>query len=113
MQIEDKEPARLMDLLHTCRAAIRPALATAAFVGLGTIAVPAFADSDVTLSYAMWDQAQMPAMQQIISEFHQAHPNINVKIQLTPWSDYWTKLRTAATGGSAPDVFWMTVAYFK
>jgi multiple sugar transport system substrate-binding protein len=113
VQIEDKEPARLMDLLHTCRAAIRPALATAAFVGLGTIAVPAFADSDVTLSYAMWDQAQMPAMQQIISEFHQAHPNINVKIQLTPWSDYWTKLRTAATGGSAPDVFWMTVAYFK
>jgi multiple sugar transport system substrate-binding protein len=102
-----------MDRLHTRRAAIRQTLATAAFVALGAVAAPAFADSDVTLSYAMWDQAQMPAMQQIISEFHQAHPHINVKIQLTPWSDYWTKLRTGATGGSAPDVFWMTVAYFK
>jgi multiple sugar transport system substrate-binding protein len=63
----------------------------------------------VTLSYALWDEAQAPAMQQIIDKFHAAHPDINVKIQLTPWSDYWTKLQTAASGGSAPDVFWMSV----
>ena len=66
-----------------------------------------------TLSYALWDQEQVPAMQQTIDEFKQTHPNIDVKIQVTPWDDYWTKLQTSATGGSAPDVFWMTLAYFK
>lgn len=67
----------------------------------------------VTLSYAVWDQPQVPATKRIISEFHRSHPNIDVQVQVTPWDDYWTKLRTAATGGSAPDVFWMTLAYFK
>lgn len=67
----------------------------------------------VTLSYAVWDQPQVPAAKRIIAEFHRSHPNINVKVQVTPWDDYWTKLRTAATGGSAPDVFWMTLAYFQ
>jgi multiple sugar transport system substrate-binding protein len=32
---------------------------------------------------------------------------------VTPWDSYWTKLQTAATGGSAPDVFWMTIDSFK
>jgi multiple sugar transport system substrate-binding protein len=68
---------------------------------------------EVTLSYGIWDAAQKPAMEQIVSEFHKDHPDINVKIQVTPWDDYWTKLQTAATGGSAPDVFWMTLAYFQ
>lgn len=67
---------------------------------------------EVTLSYAVWDQAQVPAMEKIIAEFNKDHPDIHVKIQLTPWDDYWTKLQTAATGGSAPDVFWTTLAYF-
>ena len=51
-------------------------------------------------------------MEQIIAEFRKDHPDIDVKIQVTPWDDYWTKLQTAATGGSAPDVFWTTLAYF-
>lgn len=71
------------------------------------------AAQDVTLSYALWDAAQVPAMEQIIAEFREEHPGIDVKIQVTPWDDYWTKLQTSATGGSAPDVFWMTLAYFK
>jgi multiple sugar transport system substrate-binding protein len=70
-------------------------------------------DGEVTLSYGMWDAAQQPAMEKIIAEFNKEHPDIKVKIQLTPWDDYWTKLQTAATGGSAPDVFWMTLAYFQ
>lgn len=61
----------------------------------------------VTLTYGIWDLDQKPAMQQIIKEFHASHPNINVKIQLTPSDSYWTKLQTAVTAGTAPDVFWM------
>ena len=66
------------------RGALGAAILTAA--SLGAISV-AHADN-VTLSYALWDEAQAPAMQKIIDEFHKAHPEIDVKIQLTPWSDY-------------------------
>jgi multiple sugar transport system substrate-binding protein len=100
-----------MQTTHTRRSLIkRIGLAALASTMLSGVT---FAQENVTLSYALWDAAQVPAMEQIIAEFKQAHPNIDVKIQVTPWSDYWTKLQTSATGGSAPDVMWMTLAYFK
>ncbi|QBD80567.1 sugar ABC transporter substrate-binding protein [Ktedonosporobacter rubrisoli] len=61
----------------------------------------------VTLRYGLWDKNQVPAMQKIIDAFKKTHPNISVNIEVTPYVQYWTKLETAATGGSAPDVFWM------
>lgn len=67
----------------------------------------------VTLTYGLWDDTQLPAMKKIIAEFEKANPKIHVRTAVTPWDSYWTKLQTAATGGSAPDVFWMTLAYFQ
>jgi len=67
----------------------------------------------VTLTYGIWDKAQQPAMEQIIEEFERENPSIDVRITLTPWDAYWTKLKTAATGGSAPDVFWMMMDRLK
>jgi len=61
----------------------------------------------VTLTYAIWDQNQQPAMQKIADAFHKEHSNVTVKIQLTPNKEYWTKLQTSVSGGSGPDVFWM------
>lgn len=66
----------------------------------------------VTLTYSIWDQNQAPAMQKMIDTFEKSHSNIKVELELTPWSDYWTKLETAATGGSTADLFWMNDAYF-
>lgn len=67
----------------------------------------------VTLDYAIWDQTQQPAMKQIVAAFEKQNPNITVDIQVTPYADYFTKLQTAATGGSAPDVFWMNGPNFQ
>jgi multiple sugar transport system substrate-binding protein len=61
----------------------------------------------VTLSYAVWDKDQVPALKKIADEFTKAHPTVTIDIQLTPNKEYWTKLQTAVTGGNAPDVFWM------
>ncbi|KIL41959.1 sugar ABC transporter substrate-binding protein [Gordoniibacillus kamchatkensis] len=61
----------------------------------------------VTITYGLWDQNQVPAMQEIANKFQEANPSITVKIEVTPWDQYWTKLETAATGGTLPDVFWM------
>ena len=62
----------------------------------------------VTLTYGVWDAKQKPAMQQMADAFHAAHPDITIDVQVTPNSDYWTKLQTAAASGTAPDMFWMS-----
>ena len=61
----------------------------------------------VTITYAVWDSNQAALLQSVADEFHQANPNITIQIQVNAWSDYWTALEAAATGGSLPDTFWM------
>jgi multiple sugar transport system substrate-binding protein len=75
--------------------------------GCGADEPGAGADEKVTLSYAVWDKNQVPVMEELAAAFTKDHPNITINVQLTPWADYWTKLRAAVTGGAAPDVFWM------
>lgn len=70
-------------------------------------------DGDVTLSYAIWDENQKPAMEEIAKAFQKEHPNVTIDIQVTPYKEYFTKLQTAATGGSAADVFWMNGPNFQ
>ncbi|MGY1436161.1 ABC transporter substrate-binding protein [Streptomyces reniochalinae] len=59
------------------------------------------------ITYGVWDVYQMPAMEKAAREFERTRPGVSVDVQLTPNATYWTKLRTACSGGSAPDVFWM------
>jgi multiple sugar transport system substrate-binding protein len=84
--------------------ALAPAFALAA-CGSGDDA--GTADGPVTLTYGIWDKNQEPAMRQIADAFEAANPDVTVAIELTPFSDYWTKLQTAISGGTGPDVFWM------
>ena len=74
---------------------------------------PADPNEKVTLTYAVWDNNQKPAMEQLATAFTAQHPNITIDVQLTPWEGYWTKLKAAATGGAAPDVFWMNGPNFQ
>ncbi len=67
----------------------------------------------VTLSYAIWDVNQEPAMQSIADAFTAEHPNVTIEIQVNAFEDYWTKLQTAAAGGAGPDVFWMNGPNFQ
>ncbi len=70
-------------------------------------------DEKVRLSYGIWDASAEPAMKQIAAAFTKEHPNVSVEVQVIPWEQYWTKLQTAATSGSAPDVFWMSPVNFQ
>ncbi|WP_308466123.1 ABC transporter substrate-binding protein [Rathayibacter soli] len=67
----------------------------------------------ITLTYGIWDKNQEPAMKQMVAAFEKQNPNITIDIQLTANADYWTKLQTAASAGSAPDVFWMNGPNFQ
>jgi len=66
-------------------------------------------DLSATLTYAIWDAAQKPAMQKIIAEFNKQYPNIKINIDVTPskGAAYWTKIQTQASSNTLPDVFWM------
>ena len=71
------------------------------------------ADSPVTLSYMVWDTNQVPVMKDLAAAFTKEHPTVTIDVQMTPWADYWTKLRAAVSGGAAPDVFWMNGPNFQ
>jgi multiple sugar transport system substrate-binding protein len=103
---------------------IRTAVAASAVLALATSAAACSSSASssssgsagggkVSLSYGVWDATQVPAMQKIIAAFEAQNPTITVTIQQTPWADYWTKLQAAASGGSAPDVFWMNGPNFQ
>lgn len=73
-------------------------------------ALPTYDGSEVTITYGIWDAAQEDGVRQQIEAFNEEFPNITVELQLTPWSDYWTKLQTSVAGGQAFDVFWLNSA---
>jgi multiple sugar transport system substrate-binding protein len=78
-----------------------------AAVLLMAFAVPALAEDKTTVTFALWDENQKPVFDEIIAKFQEHNPNISVEVQLTPWSQYWTKLDAAMGAEKAADVFWM------
>lgn len=59
------------------------------------------------ITFMIWDRGQEKGMSAIAKEFEKENPGVKVKVQVTGWDEYWTKLEAAATGGVLPDVFWM------
>src|SRR5215211_6826892 len=72
---------------------------------LGAAGCGGGSSGEVNLRYGIWDQTQMPAMEQIVKQFSKAYPDISVEIELTPYDEYLSKLQNAAQGGTLPDVF--------
>lgn len=69
---------------------------------------PASSNGPVTISMMMWgDPAELEVWNQIVADFHQAKPNITVKVEVSDWDSYWTKLKTLLSADTPPDVFAM------
>ena len=66
-----------------------------------------------TLTFGIWDENQRPAMEQLAEAYEAENEDVTVEVQLTPYKggEYWTKLEASATGGTAPDVFWLNVLH--
>lgn len=73
------------------------------------------ADKDMTaeINYAFWDATQEAAIDTIIEEFNEEYPNITVKKDVTPYSEFFGKLQTQASSDTLPDVFWMNGPNFQ
>ncbi|PRX74323.1 carbohydrate ABC transporter substrate-binding protein (CUT1 family) [Cohnella sp. SGD-V74] len=72
----------------------------------GTSAEPNKGDGKkVEIRYWRHDFApEVQALQKMIQSFEAANPNITVKMEVIPYGDYETKIRTALAAGNAPDV---------
>jgi multiple sugar transport system substrate-binding protein len=71
-------------------------------------AQPAASRGPVTISMMMWgDPAELDVWNQIVADFHQAKPDITVKVEVSDWDSYWTKLKTLLSADTPPDVFAM------
>jgi multiple sugar transport system substrate-binding protein len=67
---------------------------------------PANQKADITMM--MWgDPAELEVWNKIVEDFHAADPNITVKVDVSDWDSYWTKLKTLLSAGTPPDVFAM------
>jgi multiple sugar transport system substrate-binding protein len=62
--------------------------------------------ADITMM--MWgDPAELDVWNKIVEDFHTANSNITVKVDVSDWDSYWTKLKTMLSAGTPPDVFAM------
>ncbi|SHL65694.1 multiple sugar transport system substrate-binding protein [Anaerocolumna jejuensis DSM 15929] len=59
------------------------------------------------IHYAYWQDSLAPYLEECKTKFESQNPNITIVLEPTTWTEYWTKLETAATGGSVADVFQM------
>ncbi|QZY50802.1 ABC transporter substrate-binding protein [Leucobacter tenebrionis] len=64
-------------------------------------------DGDVTLTFRTWDTNAQAAYEESFAAFTEQNPDITVDVEVVPWADYFTKLRTDIAGDSAADLFWI------
>ncbi|NRD25130.1 sugar ABC transporter substrate-binding protein [Frigoribacterium sp. VKM Ac-2836] len=70
-------------------------------------------DLSASITYGVWDQAQVAAIDANLEGFNELYPNIDVSVNVTPYADYFTKLQTQASSDSLPDLFWLNGPNFQ
>ena len=68
---------------------------------------------NIEIHYAFWHGALEPFYNDCKAAFEAAHPGVTIILEPTSWGEYWTKLESAATGGSIADVFHMNGVNIK
>jgi multiple sugar transport system substrate-binding protein len=71
-----------------------------AFVGPGS--------GDFDIRYMRWGTPEeLAGAQELVDLFEEEHPGVRVKLEVTSWAQYWTKLLGGLAANDAPDVFLM------
>lgn len=65
------------------------------------------------ITYSVWDQTQVKAIDANIKGFNAEYPNIKVNVNVTPYDSYFTKLQTQASSDTLPDLFWLNGPNFQ
>lgn len=67
---------------------------------------------DTTVTFRLWDDQVANAYKTSFAEFEKQNPGIKVDVQVVPWADYWTKLPTDISAGTAADIYWTNTSNF-
>jgi len=60
------------------------------------------------ITFMMWGAPEeLTVWQAVVDDFQRANSNITVKVDVSDWDSYWTKLNTLIAGNTPPDVFAM------
>ena len=81
--------------------------AVCALAGISAGCSKGAADGKTHLTFQIWDVAQRDGMQAICNAYTEKHPDVVIEVQVTSWSEYWTKLEATAISNQMPDIFWM------
>ncbi|GGM12534.1 lipoprotein [Streptomyces fumigatiscleroticus] len=101
------------------RTVLKAAGASLAVAGLGATATACgggtgSGDGTVTIRYSWWgadDRAQR--INKTIALFEKKYPKIKVKTDFQPYTDFWKKFNTQASGGNPPDVFQNAIGFLR
>jgi len=79
--------------------------------GCGT--PPTSATTPVTVRVAYWGgPEEMEIMEHVVAQWHEAHPDIRIYLEHTPFSTYVSRLLTRIAGNIAPDIIAVEVNLF-
>lgn len=67
----------------------------------------------ITLTMIGWEIFQQEGMEALAAAYTEKHPNVTIDVQISTWSEYWTKLEAMANSNTLPDVFWMHTNEFS
>jgi multiple sugar transport system substrate-binding protein len=60
------------------------------------------------ITFMMWGAPEeLTVWQAVVDDFQKTNSNITVKVDVSDWDSYWTKLNTLIAGNTPPDVFAM------
>ncbi|HEU0257121.1 MAG TPA: sugar ABC transporter substrate-binding protein [Microbacteriaceae bacterium] len=71
------------------------------------------AASPTTVTLRTWDTNAAAAYKESFAEFTHDNPSIKVKVDVVPWANYFTTLRTDIAGGNADDIFWINSSSYS
>lgn len=95
----------LKTIKRTMSAGLVSLMAASALTGCG--AQDSGTNKTVKLTFQIWDNAQREGMQALADAYTSRNPNISIRVQVTSWDEYWTKLEASAESNQLPDIFWM------
>ena len=65
----------------------------------------ASSEAGTSLTLRLWDDQAAQAYEAALPAFTE-ETGITVNVEVVPWSDYFTGLRSELAAGTGPDVFW-------
>ena len=60
-----------------------------------------------TVTFRLWDDVAAPAYEESFEEFEKQNEDIDVKVEVVPWGQYWERLPLDINSGDMADIFWV------